>query len=137
MKAPFVTILLLQMALIALSYERYPAMIAGFRVTDDGAYIFLPYAGDKEPVVESVIDLRCCWDWTRPQQQAWIVGDYWCIRVAVSSNRCFYRAYRTQSPINELNGLVMPAKTNPATTRPSSTTNTYPFADGVWLREWG
>lgn len=139
MKASLVTTLLLQMALFALSYECYPAWIAGFRVTDEAAYIFLPYAGDKEPVVESVLDLRCVYEWTRPEQQVWIIGDYWCIRVYRDSDRCFYRAYRTSNPIHELNGLVMPAITildnneSATTVNPPSLIRCY----RKWEKEWG
>lgn len=139
MMAFLVTTLLLQTALFALSYERYPAWISGFRVTDEAAYIFLPYAGDREPVVESVLDLRCVYEWARPAQQAWIIGDYWCIRVAVDSDRCFYRAYRTSPTINELNGLVMPAITTLDNNESATTTNR-PFlmrCHRKWKSEWG
>lgn len=138
MKAFLVTTLLLQMALFALSYERYPAWITGFRVTDEAAYIFLPYAGDREPVVESVLNLHCAYEWARPEQQAWIIGDYWCIRVYRDSDRCFYRAYRTSNPIHELNGLVMPASVVWATTLPEPN-NAVPMRStcGGWDGRWG
>jgi hypothetical protein len=47
------------------------------------------------------------------------------------------RAYNVAIQYVELNGMVMPARAKKATTRLKDTTNTYPFADGVWLREWG
>lgn len=138
MKAFLVTTLFLQTALFALSYERYPAWIAGFRVTDEAAYIFLPYYGDKAPVVESIIWPWSCYEWTRPSQQAWIIVDYWCIRVYRDSDRCFYRAYRTSSPIHELNGLVMPASVVLATTLPEPN-NAVPIRStcGGWDGRWG
>lgn len=137
MKAVCATTLLL-LSLSAAAYERYPAMIAGFRVEDGDAYIFLPYAGDREPVVESIYALGGCFEWTRPAQQVWIIGDYWCIRVAVDSDRCFYRAYRTSPTIYELNGLVMPASAVWATTLPEPN-NAVPMRStcGGWDGRWG
>lgn len=139
MKAFFVTTLLLQMSLFALSYERYPAWIAGFRTTDESAYIFLPYYCDKAPVVESIIWPWSCYEWERPAQQAWIIGDYWCISVAISSDRCCYRAYRTELPRHTMNGLVMPAITildnneSATTVNPKSLIRCY----RKWKKEWG
>ena len=129
---------LLMLAMSATAYERYPAWIAGFIVTDEAAYIFLPYAGDREPVVESVLDLRCVYEWTRPAQQSWIIGDYWCIRVYRDSDRCFYRAYRTSNPIHELNGLVMPASVVWATTLPEPNNAVHMRSTcGGWDGRWG
>lgn len=132
------TALLSVLALCSSAYERYPAWIAGFRLYDEAAYIFLPYAGDSEPVIESVLDLRCVYEWTRPAQQAWIIGDYWCVCVAVSSDRCFYRAYRTSQTVFELNGLVMPASVVWAITMPEHN-NAVPMRStcGGWDGRWG
>ena len=137
MKAVFSTTLLL-LALTVSAYERYPAWIAGIRLADEAAYIFLPYAGDSEPVVESVLDLRCVYEWTRTAQQAWIIGDYWCVCVSVSSDRCFYRAYRTSRTVFELNWLVMPASVVWAITMPEHN-NAVPMRStcGGWDGRWG
>ncbi len=129
----------LSCVLSASAYERYPAWISGFRVTDEAAYIFLPYACDKAPVVESIIALGSCYEWTKPTQQAWIIGDYWCIRVYRDSDRCFYRAYRTELPRHTMNGLVMPAITtldnneSATTVNPPSLIRCY----RKWKKEWG